>query len=268
MKNKKSNIIAVIMIILGIIICIIAYFTQGIESFRYDGDNKFIRNFTFINENNSKHLQVSKNSKLNNFKNIELNLNNSTVKFITSNKDEYSIDIKYNNEDEVTFKVENEILKINDNNLIFKNSDQNIVKIHVPKDLEIDEFNSNMKFGDLYFENINIKNLNSTSEAGDFELKNTNIEKGNLNTDMGDIDAENVIFTDSIFNTGMGDIEIYGKLLGNCSLTTEFGDIELELNQNEKDTEIINKNSIDYDKDAMNIISVNLDMGDFEIYFN
>lgn len=289
---KKSTIIALISILAGIVISLIAFFTIGPKSFYYENGRGSI-GFLFSDYDDDDYIHYNKNdfllnsegSTINNFSKINLDLNNSSIELIGTENEENKIEVSYKNDSKIYYSIKNDTLKVYDiSNRHHKNyKNANIIKIYIPKDRIIKSLYSDLNIGYLSINDLEFGNLELENDLGNININNSNINNSDISLNLGELNAKNTIFTNLELDNEMGSININGQIIGRNNISVDMGEIILNLNQNKDDTYIIAENNmgnisidgkdysssenIDINKAGTNVIELEANMGNIELNF-
>lgn len=202
--------------------------------------------------------------------------------------DNYGIKISYNQKQgEYTYKVENDTLKIrNENkttiNINSKNFVDDYITIYVPENIAFKEIDIDNISGNIFLENIISDKLRTNSTSADINLYNIKSDELNISSVSGNI------FTDEInseiinckttsgiiefgdttnfskskdkskfdINSVSGDISIVNSDLQNVDLKTTSGKIKIDSSKIEKLTANSVSGSIEADEEFLDAISL------------
>lgn len=298
---KKSTIVGLSFIGVGIIVSIIAITTIGPKSFYYNDGRlgRFISYFSddydfnrhhnykgYSSNDSSGAILDSKEEKLLEFTSLEIDLNYSNVELIGTDEEEFKIKITYLNNSKIYYSVNNDNLKIYDNrkrhNSRYKEA--NDVKIYIPKDRIIKNLYTDFDLGSTTIRNLNIEQAEMDNDLGSINFYDSNISQSDIYLNLGQLKARNTIFTNSELENELGNIDIEGQLLGENDISVSMGAIDLNLNQNKEDTGLNAETSmgsinidgesysgvekdISVNNSAENIIELESSMGAIKIQF-
>lgn len=224
MNLKNIVKITLIAIVVGIILTVVGCSINGGFTVYKDMETSTIFD-------NSK--VVSKSEKLEEFNNIEIDVEVNSVEIIPSDK--YFIEVKYiEGESYVNYEVKDNTLKIKQEiTSKHKNYDINVLKeknnsinLYVPKDSIMESIKIDSNVANIYLDEIVANKLSASCDVGNIEIQDSIINKElDLSNDVGNIDVE-------------------GKIYGVCNVKNNIGNIELDLNENKSLYNYVVKNSL------------------------
>ena len=257
-------ILAAIFIVLGGILTAVGLFCGGSA---YIGWDK--KRHRFVTVENHDYV-VSDKIKLEEIKNIEMDLDTENVYLIPTDSDDYYIEYAFYSYDKklVPYSVDDGTLKVkySDNIFVFKfgfdfdDDRDSYVKIYYPKDAEFESISAYLDMGSLEISELNCKKLDADLDAGSFEAEKCYFEDASIDLDVGSLEFDHVTIgnkLDADLDMGSAELRLVkdGKKSYGFDLDVDMGDIEL------RDESKGSK----YKSDGDNMITVNCDMGDIEI---
>lgn len=166
---------------------------------------------------NHKYITVAKSIKLDEFKNLNLDVDIANVNIYKS--DQFKIEYKLyasSKDYQPLCKVENDILIFkhrNKKNINNNNNDSNVyVNIYIKDKIKLDDCKVKISVGDFkLYEDI---------------LFGNNLE---INTSVGNIEVLDCLLNNAEISTNVGDIKIKGDIAGKVELKTSVGDVKANL---------------------------------------
>lgn len=287
MKGKKSTIIAIIFIIIGLIISIFAFFQYGWESFSYNSEFGTI-GFNYHNHDykNNNYVLSTESFSLDNFNYLDIGLEYSSVEILTTKDNKPKIEIEYRNKNKINYSLKNNRLSLYDDyyRSSHRNKKTNIVKLFIPENTEISSLECSLDLGELEITGITCKKSYIETNLGSISITDSNFENSEISLDLGEFIASNTILTNTEVDNDLGSIEISGQVLGYNELSVSMGAVNLNLTQNKDDTQIIADRDLGYinidgesfkgmsednpiNPSGSNIIEIETDMGSININF-
>ncbi len=239
MKNKKSILIAIILIIVGLCISTYAYYSSGWSTFNFDTKYGHIGLGPFKTGITNKYKNTATNN-LDPFKELNVDLNYADLIIEKTDSNEYKIEIDTRSDNsKVTYEIKNDSLYIADTYYKkINNNHRNIVTIFIPESIEINNFKSYSNYGETIINDLIAENIEIENDMGSIKIKNSQFTNSEIDLDMGKFIANNTIFTNLNLECNMGSAEIDGQILGNNELSMDMGALYLNLNQLKDDTKI------------------------------
>ncbi|WP_066290978.1 DUF4097 family beta strand repeat-containing protein [Bacillus sp. FJAT-29937] len=166
------------------------------------------------------------------FTKITSNLNDVDIEIIPSN--EYRLKIERQKEIEISHKVENDTLVIEESkrnvpllfiNLTFTSIPDNAIKIYVPKEVIFSEILLNNQFGDVRLEGVNSNKINIDSNDGDLIFNDVQANNFKIVNQYGDINGRNVTTKELVIVLNDADAEFDKLNAASTVLNNQFGDI-------------------------------------------
>lgn len=224
-KNMKTlSLFASGLIVFGLIIALVGFFSGAHYSITLDG--------TSFKVNDQQKLK-SESLPLEAFQNIDGQINDADISFISAN--EYKIEIKYPADQEWNYKVENGTLFIKHTespqfsfNLGFVTANQATIKIYVPKDQQMKQFKLINKYGDTSINGIASQSMDIVSNDGDLKLVNVNTEKLAIVNQYGDTTVQNVSADKISAKSNDGDMLFKNMNVLNAFISNQYGDTALQ----------------------------------------
>ncbi|QQK07951.1 DUF4097 family beta strand repeat-containing protein [Miniphocaeibacter halophilus] len=287
MKGKKSTIIAIIFIIIGLIISIFAYFQYGWESFSYNSKYGTI-GFKYDKHNygNNNKILSTESFSLDSFNNLDIDLEYTSVEILPTKDSNPKIEIEYRNKSKVHYSISNNTLSLNDEHYrsSHRNKNPNIIKLFIPENTEITSLECSLYLGELKISGVTCKKSTIETNLGSIHIKDSNFENTEISLDLGEFVATNTILTNTEIENNLGSIEISGQVLGYNEMSVSMGAVNLNLKQDKDDTKIIADTDLGYiDVDGVsfkgisednpinptgsNIIEIETNMGSIDINF-
>lgn len=240
MKSKKSILIAIIFIVVGLGVTTYAYFDSGWSTFNFNTKYGNVGLGSF--EMNNHHEYSNSNSTtLDSFKSLNIDLNYADLKIEKSDSQDFKIDINYKNENsKVTHEIRNGTLFISDNYFKKANyrNNRNEIIVYIPTEAIITNLKSYSDYGETKINYLNAEKIEIENNMGSIKIENSIFTNSDIDLDMGEFIANNTIFTNLNLECSMGSAEIDGQILGNNELSMDMGSLNLNLNQLKDDTKI------------------------------
>lgn len=240
MKNKKSILIAIIFIIVGLGISTYAYFNSGWSTFNFNTKYGSV-GFGSFEMNNHQEYNNSNSATLDSFSSLNIDLNYADLKIEKSDSQDFKIDINYKNENsKVTHEIKNGTLFISDNyfNKAKHHNNRNEIIIYIPEEVKITNLKSYSDYGETKINYLNAERIEIENNMGSIKIENSIFTNSEIDLDMGEFIANNTIFTNLNLECSMGSAKIDGQILGNNELSMDAGSLSLNLNQPKDDTKI------------------------------
>lgn len=232
--TKTITIIAVSMLIIGIPLAIIGFFsgahlslTRGTDGFKiYDTSERKQETF-----------------ELDAFKNIDSSLANADISIIPSNS--FKVVIDRNDDEEITHSLENETLVISEKdtnkqkytfNFGFTGWRPTIVKIYVPHKTNLSKISLFTTSGDIKVSNIKSDSLAIDTNYGDVVLDNITTNENTISLKDGDVLANDIISKKFILKTLYGDLALNHVQSDLIEVTSNDGDVTFD-NVNTKENQ-------------------------------
>jgi hypothetical protein len=252
MSNKKIWATIISALLIGVIFMGIGL-TLGAKKHIY-----FDFNGLHIIDTNSNNKEYVKETNLEKFSNVELDITSENVEFITA--DSYGIEIIKDNNIEFFWENKNDTLTVKQKNNRFFNifninidfwhfGKGDVIRIYLPKDAIMDNVNLTVSSGRTSTNDLNCKNLSIKTTSGSNELTNSRIEnlefvatsgkieinnceilKSDIKLTTGKIDADNVKLTDTNIYATSGKIDISGELFKKTKIKIVSGNANFDIN--------------------------------------
>jgi len=229
-KNmKRVTIIASIMIVSGILLTVVGYFSGAKLTLTRDGNG-----FKVYDSGN----QISESFPLDSFTKIEGNLNDIDFEIIPST--EYKLEITQQENQKITHEVKNNTLYLNDEtsgwtqgaiinfNLDFFSLPQSVIKLYLPKDAVLSAVGLVSEYGDVQIAGITSTDFTIEANDGDIVLKGINSDKLTITNRYGDIIVEDMKGRQTKFLTNDGDLSLKGLNVTTLNVTNNYGDTDTE----------------------------------------
>lgn len=140
------------------------------------------------------------------------------------------IEIETNNKN-VKLKSKDGKLTIEEEELrITLKARKSIIKITLPKDYSLDNFDLTSGAGDIEIDNLTVKELNLKLGAGNLEVDNLVVtDKAKINGGAGNLKFDNTEFYNLNFAIGAGQCKIEGIFKGNNEIKAGVGELNIKL---------------------------------------
>lgn len=224
-KNPKVlTIIASCMIVLGILLAVIGFFSGA--------------RFSIISTNDGLKVWSPEDREietfpLTDFSRVNGNLMDADIEIIPS--DEYKLEIERQKDKEITHTVKNDTLIIEDKeqkvnqlfmiNLSLTAIPKTVIKIYVPKEKQFSEISLESKFGDIRLEGIASDSVNINTNDGDITFNSVNSNELKIVNAFGDITGSKVTAKDLMIEMNDGDIVFNDVDSNKLNVKNKFGDI-------------------------------------------
>lgn len=224
--TKIITIIASIMIITGILLTVIGYFSGAKLTLTRDGNG-----FKIYDSGN----QISESFSLDPFSKIEGNLNDFDFEIIPST--EYKLEITRQEDQSITHKIKDHTLYLNEEaskgaiiniNLDFFSFPQSVIKLHVPKDAVFSAVELVSAYGDVHIADITSTNFTIEANNGDMDLNGINSDQLTITNRYGDIIADEIKGEQTKFISNDGSLSLKRLDVNTLNVTNNYGDIDAE----------------------------------------
>ncbi|MDL2310576.1 DUF4097 domain-containing protein [Peptostreptococcaceae bacterium OttesenSCG-928-C18] len=247
MKSKKALIISSIFIVIGLIICVIAFSISGLSSFSFDsrfGNVLFNNNGANVNSYIGKGgntITQSEIKELDSFNRLNINLNYANLNIKKSEDEKFKLEVIYKNDNsKIKYEIKNNTLSVEDiYNHKVKHNNRNEITIYLPTNVELEHFNSYCDLGETKIDSLNAKNIKIENNMGSIKITNSKFTNSEIDLDIGEFIGENIIFTNINLESNMGSVTIDGQILGQNELSMDMGALNLKLNQSKEDTKLV-----------------------------
>ncbi len=200
------------------------------------------------NENSS---AVLAKTQIDDYHNLEINLNILDLKVIPSEDEHFYISYNVNTDKQnsaLTYTVGNDTLTLKETNSstgsfvhvdigfladLFHDKDtpdsENSITLYVPEDTVLKKLNLNSDMSEIQIASVNADSGSIRTESGDIELKSCDLNNVTLNSDMGDITIKKSNLDTCTLTSKSGDFECTNVTFsGDTSITSDMGEVDIE----------------------------------------
>lgn len=280
MKTKKTSVIALTLITIGLIVCIISF--------------GFGFGFDFKKSNNDYETYSFEKSYDSGIENINFDIDCGDIRIVEG--DNLKLEVKDAIVNTVKESIKNNTLTVTQNNpkkangnftfSIFGHSINSNNSIDTEFTLTIPK---GTKFNKIEFEN-NVSNITAYEltcesflcdiDVGEVDIDNLNCEKTKISSNVAQVTFKNANINDCDITSDVGDIKIKGVVTGTNKFSTDVGDLELELigdvenysfsvDKGIGSAEINGKRASSFENEsAPNTFDITHDIGDVDITIN
>lgn len=287
MKTRKTPVIALTLIVIGLVVCIVSFgFGFG---FGNSNKNYETQTFTQIYDRNAgtEDMHATNFS----FENIDFDIDCGNIKIIEG--DSFELKVKDAIVDTVEEHVKNKTLTVTQNNpknlkygfnisffghsINNNNSLDTTFILTIPKGTEFYNINFKIDVGNIDTYELNCRNFSCDIDVGEVSLDNLTCEKTKIDSDVASINLKNARINDCDITSDIGKVDIQGIITGTNTFSTNIGDLELDLDgditnysfsvdKGIGDAEINNKKaSLFENENALNTFDIKHDIGDVDI---
>ena len=208
-KEKKALKIALSLVVAGAVLMGAGYLFGGFKTI-YGNSNG-------INIYDSKDI-VNEKKTIDNFQNINLNVDYSDVEIVKGEK--YEIETAYNKSlGDIEYNVSENTLNINRNNgkhLSFNvelfgvtnMNNSSKIKIYVPYDSSLSDIKCQIGSGNINIKDLSFKNADVACDYGDAEFSNIGCTSIKIHEKSGDIKFDNIDGSEIITTSEYGDVKV------------------------------------------------------------
>lgn len=177
-----------------------------------------------------------------NVKEIEIDGIASSIEIVSGT--EFKVEAK-NLENDFTSHVKNGVLKIEEHNKWFSQTNSNgTISITVPKDTILDELSIDTGAGKFKIQDITVKEFDMDYGAGILEIENVNFSSSDIDGGAGKIQIKNSILNNLELDAGAGKVEVVVSITGNSQINCGIGEVDITLIGNEDDYQITTEKGI------------------------
>lgn len=226
-KIIKISAIALAIIIIINIFSLIISGLSWLFDFNIFNNNKDITNLKEVYE------EVSE---------IEIDGVSSSIEIISGK--ELKVEAK-NLENDLTSKVKNGVLEIEEHGKWFKNNKNNgVIYITIPKNITLNKLSIDTGSGKFSIKDIEVSYFDMDHGAGVLEMENVNFSKTNIDGGAGLIKIKNSTLNNLELDSGAGKVEIEARITGNSEINCGVGEVAINLIGTSSDYQITTSKGI------------------------
>lgn len=226
MKNKNLIVkIAIGLIIFGLIFIVLGKLIGGKSTILKNGDEYI----AYDNKGN----RLIENSDLQEFKNINIDVNLDIIEIIKSNTNKIELD--YNDKSGIVdYKIDNDTLTITQTsnttigfNVNFSNNkQQDILRVYVKDDVNLNKATINQDYGNINLNDISCNNIILITEDGNININNIQVfDTLKINNKYGNIDLIKSDIKDLIAYLEDGNLDISKVNTDYSEIKNKYGNI-------------------------------------------
>ena len=182
-------------------------------------------------------------TKLESFQAVEVTAEASHV--VLERGDSWCLTSKADKNDEVTYEIEDGILKVNERRKrlfrffpFFRNPKSGILTITVPKDMDLTKADFRLDMGNITVRDMTVDQINVHAEMGGVNVSGCVAKDATLDTEMGSVHVQDSELTDAFLKTEMGSIKAETVDFTTMRADTEMGSVDITLKSPVKELDL------------------------------
>ncbi len=129
------------------------------------------------------------------------------------------------------------------------------VKIYIPKEQEISSIEVKNNVGEVVVSGFELESLEVNTDLSNIDIKNVEAEDVDLKSNVGEIEVEDCTFFDGEIKNDIGNVDFEGEIFGDFYMETNIGNVDLRLNSDKEDFNVeintdLGSGRIDGDKEG------------------
>lgn len=150
-----------------------------------------------------------------------------------------------NLENDLTSRVKNGVLEIEEHGKLFNNNKSNgVIYITIPKNITLDKLSLDTGAGKIIIKDINVDYFDIDHGAGVLEISNSIFSKTDIDGGAGLIKIKNSTLNNLELDAGAGKVDIEASITGSSEISCGVGEVDITLIGTSDDYQITTKKGI------------------------
>lgn len=167
----------------------------------------------------------------------EIEIDGASANVEITSGDEFKVEAK-DLDNELTSKVRNGVLKIEENDKWFSGSNKGVIYITVPEGTVLGELSIDMGAGKFKIHDIEVKEFDMDHGAGVLEIDNVKFNSSDIDGGAGTIKIKKSNLNNLDLDAGAGKVEVEASITGKSQISCGVGEVDITLIGNEDDYQI------------------------------